>query len=430
METQQLTVPELRSDDIHEIINRDPHWLVRNGISLFFGILLLLFVGTWFIKYPDIVAVPFRLTSTISPQAIVAKTNGRITKLWVKDNELVRIGQKLAYLESTAKHDEVLALEQTLDSLSKLISQGRFESIANFRTSTFDQLGELQADYQLFMQQFTKISLLFVNGYHQQHKRFLMAELNDLAENHSQLSEQYLLQNRELELAAAEFKIQKRLYKDGLIAPLEYHREESKFIAKNLPIKQLDMNLTHNKTSQTQKRKEIVELDRQAAEQKAAFIQVLHTLRSSLLAWKIRFVPTATQNGRLNYTSLWQEQQVVKNEDILFYIGQNTGALVGEAKLRQINFGKIAVGQRVFIKFDGFPFEQFGGVEGRVISIANIPSVDSSYRAVITLSNGLQTSYHKKLPFKNGLNATAEIITADQRLPERAFYGLKKLLKR
>jgi multidrug efflux pump subunit AcrA (membrane-fusion protein) len=426
--TAALTDPTFRSDDVQEILGRVPPWLIRWGNTLFLLILFLILLLSWLIHYPEIVNAPFRLTSASAPQAVVAKSSGRIVKLLVADNQMVVKNQPLAFLESTASHNEILRLANAIDSLKKLAQAQRFESIATSRLGNFEQLGELQTDFQSFMQQFNETSTLFAGGYYQKKKSFLVYELSDLEQNHSQLLEQHKIQNQELKLSEEEYKIQKNLYAQKLIPRLEFHREESKFLSRQLPLKQLEMSITNNRTSQVQKQKEGAELDRLANEQKNRLAQAIHTLSASLAAWKVRYIATAPQQGQLSYVAAWQENQIVKAEEPLFYVGKKEGGFFGEIRLRQANFGKVKTHQEVLIKFPSYPFEQFGIVRGTIKSISAMPSSDSTYRAIIRLPHGLKTSADKTLPFKNGLNASAEIITEDQRVIERIFYQLKKII--
>ncbi len=46
----QQSNDELISDDVKEIISYRPHWIIRKGNILFFGILLSLLAITWVIK--------------------------------------------------------------------------------------------------------------------------------------------------------------------------------------------------------------------------------------------------------------------------------------------------------------------------------------------------------------------------------------------
>ncbi len=420
---------ELRNEELQEVLSHTPPWALRWGNTLFLVILLGMMALALVIKYPEIVTVSFRLTSDDAPKPVVAKTTGRLVKLWVKENQPVQQGQTLAYLESTASHQEVLMLEKALGKLAILVKTGRFEVISSFKAGDFQKLGELQTDYQTFMQPFTETATLFANGYLGKKKSFLNDELTDLKQNHDQLLAQLDIQKKEFKLIEKEFEMHQKLFQEKVIAPVEYNREERNYLAKQLPLKHLEMSITNNTTSQTQKQKELAELDKQANDQKAKFAQALSTLRAAVGTWKTRFVLISPKDGHVFFASLWQEDQSIKNDEILFYVGSSQKSFFGEARISQRNSGKVKEGQRVLVKFQSYPFEQFGVVEGKIQTIAAVPSSDSTFRAVVSLPKGLQTSSHKILPFKNGLNATAEIITEDLSIAERMFYEIRKMLR-
>ena len=54
---------ELRCEEVQEILTRPPHALIRWGITIFFGVLALLFIGGCFFKYPDIVSAEITITT-------------------------------------------------------------------------------------------------------------------------------------------------------------------------------------------------------------------------------------------------------------------------------------------------------------------------------------------------------------------------------
>ncbi|MEI7584446.1 HlyD family efflux transporter periplasmic adaptor subunit [Runella sp.] len=420
---------ELRNEELQEVLSHTPPWALRWGNTLFLLILLGMMALAWVIKYPEIVTVSFCLTSDDAPKPVVAKSTGRLVKLWVKENQQVQQGQTLAYLESTASHQEVLRLGQALEKLAILVKIGRFEVISSFKAGDFQKLGELQADYQTFMQPFTETATLFANGYLDKKRNFLNDELANLKKNNEQLLDQLDIQKKEFKLIEKEFEMHQKLFQEKVIAPVEYNREERNYLAKQLPLKQLDMTLTNNAAAQTQKQKELAELDKQANDQKAKCAQALSTLRAAVGTWKTRFVLVSPKDGQVFFASLWQEGQSIKNDEILFYVGSSQKSFFGEARIPQRNSGKVKEGQRVLVKFQSYPFEQFGIVEGNIQNIAAVPSSDSTFRAVVGLPKGLQTSSRKTLPFKNGLNATAEIVTEDLSIAERMFYEVRKMLR-
>ena len=53
----------LRSEEVQEILGRPPRWLVRVGISIIFIVVIGLFVGSYFLKYPDILSASITVTT-------------------------------------------------------------------------------------------------------------------------------------------------------------------------------------------------------------------------------------------------------------------------------------------------------------------------------------------------------------------------------
>ena len=81
------------------------------------------------------------------------------------------------------------------------------------------------------------------------------------------------------------------------------------------------------------------------------------------------------------------------------------------------------------LKFPSYPYEEYGVVERKIESITEM-SKDTAFVVHVNFPNGLTTNSGKKLGFRNGMTANAEIVTEDLRLIERIFYNLRKMLKR
>jgi len=84
--------------------------------------------------------------------------------------------------------------------------------------------------------------------------------------------EQAELQHRDFELAKEEFNIQEKLFKDKVTPNLEYNREKAKLLGKEFPLKNLASSKIQNRTFQTSKQKELLELDNVIAMQKSSFL--------------------------------------------------------------------------------------------------------------------------------------------------------------
>ena len=82
---------ELVSDEIREVIRYRPHWIIRNGNTIFIGIILLFAGIAWLIKYPDSFNVQGQLLQTstgYSSELKFSKADGR--KLKTEEKIIIR----------------------------------------------------------------------------------------------------------------------------------------------------------------------------------------------------------------------------------------------------------------------------------------------------------------------------------------------------
>lgn len=424
---QTADFTELRSEEVQELLARPPQWLLRWGITVVFLILLLVFAGAWVIHYPDLIRASFKLTASNAPKAVLTRTDGKIVRLFAREGQMVQAGAPLAYLESTAQHDEVLRLAQELKTAWTLAEQGNLEGLRRVNLSAYHQLGELQSAYQTFEQAHIQLRAYLAGGFYSRKKELLRHELGDLQMLAQQLHQQRPIQARDAALAQEEYEVQRRLAAQKVIAALELKREESKNIARQLAYQQTAATLVNNTSAQRAKQKELLELDKQVTEERDQFLQALNTLQSAARAWQAKYVLLAPVSGRVFFPGVVQENQTVAVSQELFYVAPPSTDYVGELRVPQQNAGKVRVGQDVVVKFAGFPYQEFGAVRGRITAIAGIALKDSVFLARVALPKGLKTTYGHSLAYKTGMTASADIITADTRLLEKLFYQLRKV---
>lgn len=421
------TFIEQRSEEVQEVLSRPPKWILRWGVTIVFAVLLLIFAGAWAIHYPDLIKASFKLTSANAPKVVVTRTDGQLIRLFVIEGATVRPGATLAYLESTADHGEVLRLLRELNQAQTLASGGRLEALNRLNLTSYQRLGELQTDFQTFEQTYIQLKAYLANGFYSRKRAMLQQEIMDMRALAENLKAQQVLQGRDIKLAEEDYEIQRVLYADKVIAALDLKREESKNLARKFPYQQTASALISNLTSQRAKQKEILELDKEVAEQRANFFYALSTLQSRAEAWKMTYVVTAPTGGRVFYPSILQENQHLALNQELFYIAPANTQYFGELRVPQQNFGKVKVGQAVLVKFAGYPYQEFGAVRGQIVTINEVPLKDSVFLAKVTLPGGLKTNFGQSLTFKTGMAASAEIITDDSRLLEKLFYQLRKI---
>jgi HlyD family secretion protein len=261
----------------------------------------------------------------------------------------------------------------------------------------------------------------------------LETDITELERTNRKLEEQYKIYQRDMELAEKEFQMNQKLFSQKVIAPLEFYREESKLLAKKLPLKNIENAIINNNSLKNTKKIQILDLDNNALQQKSSFQQNLNTLRSAIESWKNRYLLISPTDGNIYFSGLLQEKQNIKLGAEIMYVGTQNQEFFGEIRISQTNFGKVKIGQKVLVKFQGYPFEEFGAVEGKIATIAQLPSLDnttgqpSAFIATVKLPNGLKTNFNKQLSYKIGMTASAEIITEELRLIERLFYQIRKI---
>lgn len=421
---------ELISDEVTEIMSYRPHWVVRKGNTLFFVVALLLLLLTWVIHYPDAIKASARLKATDAPKLVVAKTEGKLEKLLVQNEQYVTEGQYLAYLQSTAKHEQVLVLKQWIDSMMAQVQQNHLNILLTQPLPDLVQLGELQAAYQAFQNVLIETEQLLRSGYYQQKRAALQKDLEYLAALKSRSYEQKNLLQQDQQLQKKEYEAYESLAKDKVIAPLELNQYKSKLLAKEQSVQQVEAQITNSDLSSHSKIKELMDLQKTMFDQQQTFHSALLELKSEVEQWMQQYIAMAPESGKVLYFSSLQENQLLASGQELFYIQPPQTTFYCELMAAQKGFGKVKPGQRVLIKVESYPSEEFGYLSGKVAYISNIPSRMDSFLVKVALPNGLQTNYNRKLFFRNNIAGSAEVITNNRRLLERLLGELKQVWER
>lgn len=205
--------------------------------------------------------------------------------------------------------------------------------------------------------------------------------------------------------------------------------EESKLVAKHLSLPQLSAALLANETEQVDKQRDIAELEHGIQQQKGIFQEAVQTLKSQTEDWIRRYVLSAPVSGRVVFIVPLQTDQYLQEGKTVGYIDPPNSHYYAQVNLGQANLGKVSVGERVQLRIDAYPYQEFGYLEGRLAYISKVPS-DSGFLANIELTRGLATQYGNLIQYKSGLKGTAMIVTKDQRLGARILYSIIKTTSR
>lgn len=415
---------------VQELISNKPGLLIRWGVTVFLFILIAIIAATWFIQYPDVVKANARLTSLNAPKPVISRSGGQLVKLFVKEGTIVKKDEVIGYMESTADPESIIHLSSTLASLQAGMMENRkIPALELINKSGNNVLGELQQPYQTFALSLVSFRSYLSTGFYVGKKVMLLKDLSTLQHLNTNLLLQKNLQQEDLNLAQQTFSANEQLKTDSVISAFDYRNESSKLIGKKVSLPQITSSIISNEGQQNEKRKEIMELENQIAQQRNIFVQVLNTFISQVDDWKKKYLLVSPVQGRIAFPGFIQEHQQISPNQIICFADPGNAQYYAEVYVPQFNLGKMRIGQEVLLKFPSYPYEEYGSLKGNIEFISAIPS-DSGYLTKVSLKPDLTTVYKKQIQYREGLVAQGEIITKNMRLLERFYYTIIKELRK
>lgn len=426
MEEQEKDI-ELRSEEVQEILTRPPHALVRWGITVFFGLLALFFIGGCFFKYPDTVDATVTVTTEHPPVWIVARGSGKLKELYRHDRDSVYAGDIIAVLDNPAVTSDVLALKEELAGFAITDS-----CVLAMKFTERWALGSIQAAYASFLRNLTDYRNFLTLDLYEQKVEATVRELNEYRNYIGHLQRQAELDKQQSSIAETVHDREKGLYEDGLTAKAEYEKAQQELLSKRQGTEQLMTSLSTARIQEAQLEQSMIETkmerEREKNTQLTALKTALDELKTQMDDWELSFLFVSPANGILSYNDVWQKNQNVNGGDKVFSIvAEDTGAIIGKIKLPDSGSGKVKPGQRVNISVTGYPYMEFGFLTGQVQTVSLLADEAGTYTVTVSLPQELNTSYGKTLDFSGELAGTAQILTDERSVTARLLSPLQYL---
>ena len=413
---------EVRSEEVQEIVNRVPSWIVRWGTMLIFIVFLVALFISWFVKYPDVLKAEVLITTTPVPVNLVARVAGRL-KLLKGDKETVKEGDVIAFIDGNVSLNDLETLESILGNDLIGIEPASFQKLnVSEIQNSLSQFGTALQDWQVF-----RTSASFQNQIIQLEKQketVLRIGLNQTA--------QLKLLKKELSLSKEKFLTDSLLYLQKVIARLDFNDSQTMFLQQQRTLKTAERSILDNKLLINQLDKQIEDLQTDERNKGTQLITEasnrLNELKAEIKRWNQNYLFTSPLNGQVSYLSFFYDDEYIPLGKSLFTVVPDTQQVFGQAELAISRSGEVKTGQAVNIRLQNYPFEKYGMLTGTVEAISLIPN-DGNYLVKVNLPNGLRTSHNTELKVTGQLKGEIEIITEDLRLLERIFYQFRKLVR-
>lgn len=119
-EQQKHKELNIRSEQVQEILEATPIWMIRWGntliLTLVFGLLFL----SWLIKYPDTLSTEILISTSNPVETIYAKNNLSVDSIFVKSNTSIFRGSILCVINSPKNYEDLLRLKMLIDNVNLL----------------------------------------------------------------------------------------------------------------------------------------------------------------------------------------------------------------------------------------------------------------------------------------------------------------------
>jgi len=421
---------ELRSEEFQEVLGAVPPWILRWGITVLSVVVVVLLIGSAIVKYPDVIPAQIVLTGSTPPATIVAHASGKLKELYATDNQDVKTGNYLAVIDNPAQTKDILFLKNYLSS-DQL-------SIVNYQLSIPPdlQLGSLQQLYTSFsttLFEYTEYKRLL---YYPQKKAMTLERITQYEKQYKTLLNQQRITEEQFVIAQKQYYRDSTLNRKGILSDEEFETAKNTFLQSLNSRENMQSNLNNMQIQIGQLKESLLDTEQQGIEKlnslQTQLQSLISQLKSGIEDWELSYVLKAPIDGKITFSKYWIENQNVSTgEEVFAIVPDSSYTIIGKAQLPIDRSGKVQTGQKVNIRLQNFPENEYGILRGTVQNISLTPTQtgETAYYSVeITLSDGLITTYKKELPYLPNMQGQADIITDDLSLLERLVLPVKKIL--
>lgn len=416
----------LYSEPVREIMGRPPRMILRWGATIMILVFILFVIFAWLIKYPDTIPAQVVITTENPPVTLVTKITGHINSLYVKEKELVKAGQLVALMETTASLGDIQLLRELIDTIK------RPELLSYTALPLFSSLGELQVSYGTFLKNLSGLNSYITNDFYGNKIISLNEEIKSIQEYMKRLEIKERLYSENQRIETKKFNRDSLLFAQSVLTQSDIERSGQALLRVTMELVQVRLDHSSKAIELAEKRQLLQDSRINKVDGKDNLVFSLResflNLKAHLNTWENTYMLISPVEGIVSFTKFWSaNQSVVKDEPVVSIVPAETGNFLGRINLKMQRSGKVKTGQSVNIKLSGYPYLEYGMVRGKVKSISLVPAGDS-YVIEIELPDGLSTLYGKNLEFTQSMQGTAEIITENIRLLQKLINPFRHLI--
>jgi hemolysin D len=405
--------------------------------------------------------------------------SGTVAVVKVKEGELVKVGQTLLELESELVSRELQQQQQKLSGqqnrldLLYLLKNQLILTISSQERQNQAQDLEKQAQIQQAQQNLKALKISYslqkeekkaqvnqakqdlnknkiayqlakitLKGAQEKYQRYQQAlENNVVSQDRLQEVEQSVQENSERLLQAKSdiFQSESRLGEQKSSYERMIEQVQAEIVQAQLKLQEQQRNaqslLYSGKLALLKSQDELKKLETEMTTLKAEIAQSQSQIKSLQFQLTQRVIK-APKEGMIFQLPVKNAGDVLQSGDLIAEIAPKGSLLILRSQIDTTESGSLRVGMPVKMKFDAYPFQDYGVIEGKLSQIAPTSKVTDTTKGQVTtydleiqLKQTCMPTSNQCIALKPGQTATAEIIVRQRRIIDFLIDPFKQLQK-
>lgn len=358
---------ELHNREMSDILGDPPVWIVRIGGPIFYSIIIILLLGTFWFQYPDKANGYITIGDQENIEWIIAQSSGLIENFFVADNKAVVANDTIGLIKNPSSFKDMGILKNSLSLLEKYLETNDVSYLANFPNNLI--VGDMEDGYEN-----------------------LLSSIENCL-----IYEKLSTYNKKRKLIQQELQI------------LQADSESNKLQIVQTKQKLIDLQIEYELRKETNRKNINLAYER---------------LINEIEIWKNKYIIQNKMEGKIIMGAPWVIGQMIHIGDtICSVISPVKKNPVGRMVLSYKEISGLQKGNQVKINIDEYPARIYGSIIGKVDSIMYVPA-KRNYAIEVELPYPLKSSNGKIIDYNVELHGKAEIITQNKSVFERIFNPL------
>lgn len=354
-------------------------------------------------------------------------TGVRVKTVHVREGDKVTAGEQLIELDS-----ESLRLE----------SKQAGAKLESFQNSLF-QLKPVEQQLQVL-----------INTQRLQNQAQIseqQAQIDQTQERSSSLKSQSVILKSRLNRAEKDLQRHQELFQEDVIPKRTLEEIESKYEEQKISIEEMSSQIQQAESEMSQRKSAYERIKQtgqlaiiQSEQQLQQFRSQIAELQGNIKQTKSQIQSLENQlqrriikapiSGILYNLPISKSEAVISAGDLLAEIAPNDNSFVLRAEMATTESGSLQKGMEVNLKFDAYPYQDYGVIKGELLDLSPTSSVKNtvqgdiaSFKLKVGLKQDCIQSEERCIKFKPGDTATAEVIVRRRKIIDFVIDPFKKL---